>query len=203
MSTRERWSASWQGLAAAPAEPYGQLTGAYAEPHRHYHTAQHLDECFACFDEIGPLAEHPAEVAIALWFHDAIYDPKRQDNEERSAAWARRTMLAAGAAPDAAARVHALVMATRHAAVPRGQDEAVLVDIDLSILGAAPGRFDEYERQVRAEYAWVPEFLFRRKRRQILDELLARASIFSTAPMRGRLEARARANLGRSLERLG
>ena len=93
--------------------------------------------------------------------------------------------------------------AVHRAAVPRGRDEEVLVDIDLSILGAAPGRFDEYERQVRAEYAWVPEFLFRRKRRQILDEFLARASVFSTAPMRERLEAPARANLGRSLERLG
>jgi predicted metal-dependent HD superfamily phosphohydrolase len=203
MSTRERWDASWQGLAEAPAGLYDELIAAHAEPHRHYHTAQHLEECFAHFDELGSLAAHPAEVALALWFHDAIYDPKRQDNEEKSAEWARRTMLAAGAAPEAAARVHALVMATRHAAVPRVRDEAVLVDIDLSILGASPERFDEYERQVRAEYAWVPEFLFRRKRRKVLDEFLARASIFSTAPIRERLEARARANLGRSLERLG
>jgi predicted metal-dependent HD superfamily phosphohydrolase len=203
MSTRKRWNASWPGLAQAPAGLYEALAAAYAEPHRHYHTAQHLDECFAHFDAIGSLAAHPPEVALALWFHDAIYDPKRQDNEEKSADWARRALLAAGGAPEAAARVHALVMATRHAAVPRGRDEEVLVDIDLSILGAAPERFDEYERQVRAEYAWVPEFLFRRKRRQILEELLARASIFSTVPMREHLEARARANLGRSLERLG
>lgn len=203
MSTRERWNASWQGLAQAPAGLYEELAAAYAEPQRHYHTAQHLDECFAHFDAIGPLAAHPAEVALALWFHDAIYDPKRQDNEEKSAEWARRAVLAAGGAPEAAARVHALVMATRHAAVPRGRDEEVLVDIDLSILGAPPGRFDEYERQVRAEYAWVPEFLFRRKRRQILAEFLARASIFATAPLRERIEAQARANLERSIGRLG
>ena len=151
-----------QGVAAVPSALYNELMAAYAEPHRHYHTAQHLEECFAHFDAIGSLAGHPAEVALALWFHDAIYDPKRQDNEEKSAGWARAAVLAAGAAPDAAARIHALVMATRHAAVPRGPDEEVLVDIDLSILGAAPARFDEYERQVRAEYAWVPDFLFRR-----------------------------------------
>jgi len=203
MPTLERWHASWQGVAPPPAAPYYELMAAYAEPHRHYHTAQHLEACFAHFDAVGSLAAHPAEVALALWFHDAIYDTKRQDNEEKSAAWAKRALLAAGAAADAAGRVHALVMATRHAAVPRGRDEAVLVDVDLSILGAAPGRFDEYERQVRAEYAWVPDFIFRRKRRQVLGGFLARAQLFSTAPMRERLEASARANLERSLAQLG
>jgi predicted metal-dependent HD superfamily phosphohydrolase len=176
-----------------------RLVEAYSEPHRRYHTMQHLEECFAWFDEIGGLAEHPDEVRVALWFHDAIYDPKRQDNEERSAAWARREVLELDADREKADRIYALVMATRHAAVPRGRDEEVLVDIDLSILGAAPARFDEYERQVREEYGWVPGFLFRRRRREILRELLARPAIFSTAPMRERLEARARANLEKSL----
>jgi predicted metal-dependent HD superfamily phosphohydrolase len=78
--------------------------------------------------------------------------------------------------------VHALVMATGHDAVPQGRDQEVLVDIDLSILGATPARFDEYEQQVRAEYAWVPEFLFRRKRRAILGQFLARPR--STPPRR-------------------
>jgi predicted metal-dependent HD superfamily phosphohydrolase len=94
-------------------------------------------------------------------------------------------------------------MATRHKAVPRGTDAEILVDIDLSILGAAPDRFDEYERQVREEYAWVPDFLFRRERKAILKEFLARPQIFSSTHFRGRYEQQARSNLERSLERLG
>lgn len=202
MSSLSGWHAAWRDLeAAAPPGLHERLVGAWMEPQRHYHTLQHLEECFAHFDALGALAERPAEVALALWFHDAIYDPKKSDNEEKSAEWARASLQHAGrAAPGQ--RVHALVMATRHAVVPRGRDAEVLIDIDLSILGAAPERFDEYERQVRAEYGWVPDFLFRRTRRQILAELLARETIYSTAPMRERLEGAARANLARSLERL-
>ena len=192
----------WALGAAAPAALYEQLIARYAEPHRHYHTGQHLDECFAYFAEIGGLAAHPAEVELALWFHDAIYEPRRGDNEARSADWARQAALQAGINGEAAQRVYALVMATRHDAVPGGRDEEVLVDIDLSILGAPPARFDEYERQVRAEYGWVPEFLYRRKRREILEAFVARAAIYATAPMQARLEAAARANLARSIERL-
>lgn len=203
MPTRERWEATWHGLGAREPALYEELLAAYSEPHRRYHTAQHLDECFALFDEVRSLAERPAEVAAALWFHDAIYKPRRQDSEKRSAEWARSAALGAGAGTAAAGRVHALVMATRHDAVPHGADEQVLVDVDLSILGAAPARFDEYERQVRDEYAWVPDFVFRRKRKAILRAFLERAAIFATMPMRERLEAQARENLARSIERLG
>jgi predicted metal-dependent HD superfamily phosphohydrolase len=200
MPSPERWLAMWHALGGQPPRQlYDQVVERYSEPHRHYHSARHLDECFSHFREIGQLAAHPAEVELALWFHDAIYEPRRHDNEERSADWARASALAAGVPAPSADRVHALIMVTRHDALPESVDEQVLVDIDLSILGAPPARFDEYEREVRAEYAWVPELLFRAKRKEILQAFLDRAAIYHTAPMRERLEAQARANLARSL----
>jgi len=93
-------------------------------------------------------------------------------------------------------------MATCHNALPDTQDAKVLVDIDLSILGAEAARFDEYENQVRAEFHWVPAFLFRRKRREILQGFLARPSIYSTTHFKNRLEKKARENLARSLGKL-
>jgi predicted metal-dependent HD superfamily phosphohydrolase len=99
--------------------------------------------------------------------------------------------------------VHALVMATRHKAVRRGTDAEILVVIDLSILGAAPERFDQYEQQVREEYARVLDLLFRRERKAILKEFHARPQIFSSTHFRGRYEQQARSNIERSLERLG
>ena len=200
-----RWHEMWKELGAASPDPklYGELIARYSEPHRKYHTLRHLDECFEKLDEVRALAEHPAEIELALWFHDAIYDVKRQDNENKSADWARASALAAGTPAEACNRMHALVMATRHKAVPRGTDAEILVDVDLSILGAAPERFDQYERQVREEYAWVPDFLFRRERKVILKEFLARPQIFSSTHFRGRYEQQARSNLERSLERLG
>ena len=201
MPSRDRWQAAWAELGAKPPPGlFDELMARYGEPHRHYHTAQHLDECFA--QMARHLAEHPAEVELALWFHDAIYAPKRQDNEAKSADWARDSALSAGVTGDCAKRLHALVMSTRHEAVPQARDEQVLVDIDLSILGAPAARFDEYERQVRQEYAWVPGVVFRSKRKTILQQFLARPAIYSTAPFRERLEASARANLARSIDRL-
>jgi predicted metal-dependent HD superfamily phosphohydrolase len=98
--------------------------------------------------------------------------------------------------------VYSLILSTRHQAAASGVDAEILVDIDLSILGAVPVRFDEYERQVREEYSWVPDFLFRRERKAILKEFLARPRIFSTTHFRDRYEQQARSNIERSLERL-
>ncbi len=182
---------------------FDDLVARYAEPHRKYHTLRHLDECLAVFAGYRTLAEHPAEVEVALWFHDAIYDTRSDRNEAESAALAAATVRDAGPSAECAHRIEGLVMATRHDAIPTGSDAKVLVDVDLSILAAAPERFDEYERQVRAEYAWVPDFLFRRERRKILRGFLARPAIFSTLEFRARYEARALANIRRSLEALG
>ena len=184
---RERWK-------LADVSLYEALIKAYREKHRRYHTLQHLEECFARFDEIADLAAHPADVELAIWFHDAIYDPRRSDNERRSADWA--------ASSTGNTNVRSLVLATRHEAVPQGQDEQVLVDVDLWILGAPERRFDEYETQVREEYRWVPGLIYRRKRREILQSLAARPAIYSTARFRERYEAPARANLARALARL-
>ncbi|OAK65456.1 N-methyl-D-aspartate receptor NMDAR2C subunit [Variovorax paradoxus] len=198
---RANWNAAWHALGvAAPDEALcAELQRRYAEPQRHYHTMQHLGECLAWFEREQALAEHPAEVALALWFHDAIYDVHAHDNEARSADWARQALLAAGVNVEAAERVHALVMATRHDAVPEGRDAELLIDIDLSILGAGRERFDEYERQVHAEYGFVPEEVRLPRRRAILQRFLDRKAIYATPRMHAQLEAQARINLQRSI----
>jgi predicted metal-dependent HD superfamily phosphohydrolase len=179
------------------------LLARYAEPQRHYHTLQHLGECLARFERERAAAEHPAEVLLALWFHDVIYDVHAQDNEARSADWARDALRAAGASAEAADRVHSLVMATRHDALPEGRDAELMIDIDLAILGAGAERFDEYERQVGVEYGFVPDEVRRPRRRAILQRFLDRPAIYATPGMHARLEASARSNLMRSIAALG
>jgi predicted metal-dependent HD superfamily phosphohydrolase len=195
------WQRLWGELGAREVNGglMNQLVAAYSEPHRHYHTLQHLRECLAHFDASASLARRPAEVELALWFHDAVYDPQRTDNEERSAAWARASVLAAGCEEAVAQRVHDLVLATRtHEAAGDDPDTRLLLDIDLAILGAAPARFAEYERQVRAEYAHVPEPAFRAGRSRILAGFLARPRLYATQVFHDALEERARSNLQRS-----
>lgn len=203
MLTEHRWRALWQALGAlAPIQEFAALTTRYAETHRHYHTAQHIGECLTHFDTALALCAHPAEVELALWFHDAVYQPRAKDNEAQSAAWAARVMREAGLSNDAQNRVRALIMTTRHDALPDTPDARVLVDIDLSILGADAARFDEYETQVRAEYRWVPDFVFRGKRREVLEGFVARPAIYATAYFKSLLEKKARENLARSLSAL-
>ena len=163
---------------------------------------RHIEECFAKLTEIRNLAEHAAEVELALWFHDAIYEKYSSQNEVKSAELAVKKVLAAGGTENAAARISNLIMATRHAVLPRNKDEQVLIDVDLSILGAEPERFEEYERQIREEYSWVPWPLFRERRRKILKDFLARSTIFNTPVFIQRYEKQARQNIERSMTRL-
>lgn len=195
----------WRGLAAQGecAELSARLLAAYAEPARKYHTLQHLRECLALLEEHYAFANDPAEVEFALWFHDAVYNPHANDNEQRSADWARDVMLNAQVDTRHVDRVAGHILATRHDAPAQDGDGALLVDIDLAILGAPRARFDEYEAQVRTEYGWVPDFIFRRKRREMLMAFAERPYIYRTPELRLRFEAQARANLRQSLQQLG
>ncbi|MGP0171641.1 HD domain-containing protein [Pseudomonas sp. NCHU5208] len=190
------WANAWSDLGVQPPPGlFEQLVRAYEEPQRHYHSLQHLRECLAHFEQARHLAQQPGEVAIALWFHDAIYDVRGKDNERRSANWAIETLAAAQADQATLARVERLIMATRHDATPSAADEQLLVDIDLAILGATPERFAEYDAQVRAEYAWVPGWVYRMKRRSVLKAFLARPRLYCTQHFRQLYEAQARINL--------
>jgi len=199
------WHRAWADLRLADpgAAVRDALLQRWAEPHRRYHTLQHLGECLALLGEHRAQAVHAGEVALALWFHDAIYDTHRHDNEAESAAWAGRVLDATGAAPEVSARVRSLILATRHSVPAATSDERLLVDIDLAVLGADPARFDEYDRQIRDEYACVPEDVFRDKRGEVLRGFLSRPEIFATPSLARRFERVARANLARALARLG
>lgn len=201
--TQERWTTTWQNVTATPrASLFDELAEGYKSEQRHYHTVQHLEECLKVFDETVELAQVPAEVELALWFHDAIYDTRARDNEEQSRAWAERELVAGGASEEVARRVGEMILATVHDAMPLAKDAQLLVDIDLSILGAPEARFDEYEEQVQREYGWVPEELFRAERAKLLKALLERPLLYNLEAFVERLELRARANLKRSLSRL-
>lgn len=194
------WLSAWQDLALpAPAGLFDALITAWSEPWRHYHALQHLGECLDHLARERAHAQRPGEIALALFFHDAVYELQANDNEARSADWADRALADAQVPADAIARVHALVMATCHNAVPIEPDAQLLVDIDLSILGAPSARFAEYEAQIRREYAHVPPEVFEPRRHRILGTFLARQPIYQTPGVHARCEAQARINLAGAL----
>lgn len=196
------WADLWLRLGASgdPRPGHAAVVRAYAEPHRHYHTGEHIARTLGLFDGVRERLRRPAEAELAVWLHDVVYDPQAADNEERSADLAE-AMLVAGGAAAAVPAVRALIIATRHAEPSEEHDARYVVDADLSILGAPPAEFDRYEGQVRREYAHVPEAEWRERRPRVLRAFLDRARIYAT-PEFAHWETPARTNLARSLLRL-
>lgn len=188
--------------AAEPADTlYTELAAAWAAPGRVYHTTEHLVDCLARLDEAPPGRAHDV-VEAALWFHDAIYDPRAADNEARSAAWAHDALRALGIPAAVADEIARLVLVTRHDLPPSDAAGALVADVDLSVLGRPPQEYDAFERRIREEYAWVPEPVFRAERARLLATFLARRPLFHTPAFVERFERQARDNLARTVARL-
>ena len=201
--TREHLAATLAELGAtASPDLYAELAAAYAAPDRFYHTANHLEQCLAQFDKVRDLAAQPAQIEIALWFHDAIYDTHRADNEERSAVWAREFLERDHGARDHIDAVFGLIMATRHDAPAGDPDQRLLIDIDLGILGQSRAAFDAYDLAIRREYAWVPCPQYVEARIRVLGGFLNRPSIYSTSLFVTRFETQARQNIAAAIGKL-
>ena len=194
--------AGWCAANSRADELGRTLNAVYKEPHRRYHSVAHIEHCLSELARVKRNAVHPDEVKWALLFHDAIYDPRRDDNEARSAEWACQLMAELGRPEEATERVRRMILATSHAAEAQTPDQALLLDIDLAILGADEAVFDAYDRAVREEYAHLSEEAYRKGRAEILRSFLRREPLFHTAPFRERYETRARANIDRALARL-
>lgn len=174
---------------------------AWNEPHRHYHAMQHLAECLRWLDDpkVRAAVERPFEVELAVYLHDLVYDTTRSDNEEVSADRAVALLSAIDGADHAAIdRVRQMVLATKTHATEE-PDTRVMLDVDLSILGAEEARFAEYEAQIREEFQWVPDEAYRAGRRRALEGFADRPRIFHSAALFEALESRARENLRRAL----
>src|SRR5262245_59213359 len=184
-----------------------ELVRAYSAPDRHYHNLAHIEAMLALIRAHEDALSDPTSVETAIWFHDAVYDTRRHDNEEESAELAAER-LAGVLSPDRTDRITRMILATAGHVVPEGFDEAarrdcaLFLDMDLAILGSAPDAFAAYEAAVRREYGWVPEALWIEGRRKVLQAFLARAAIYASPPFRESHEVAARENLTRSLERL-
>jgi predicted metal-dependent HD superfamily phosphohydrolase len=193
--TRERWGALCMRMGCdAALDKFDQLTTAYAEPLRAYHTAQHIDECLTLLDTVAHALQSPDDVELAIWLHDVVYDPQAKDNEVRSTQLAVQWF--AQMAADRQDSLRRRILATqRHMPCPEDSDGQALLDIDLAILAAPPDRFAEYATQVRKEYNFVPWPLYWYKRRQFMRQMAERAQLYFHPLLAPRLEPTARRNL--------
>ena len=197
----DRWSRACLEVGVAPDErDYRRVRRAWGGMSRHYHTLSHLDACLRELDETRQLAVRPGEVELALWFHDAVYRSWRRDNEQKSAELGARTLQAASI--ESVERIRQMVLATRHREEGFAGDTALVVDIDLSILGQPPEVYAQFERAIRREYWWVTRARYVNGRGAVLKKFLERAAIYQHDFFYDKYESRARANITAALAQL-
>ena len=193
-----------EGQRVAAARWWRRLAERHSEQGRWYHTLDHLRAMFALLDEHIASLRAPRLVALAIFFHDAVYDATRADNEAASAALFRDfaaelgLLDGEGVVEPVAAWIERT--ASHMAGGPAEGDLAWFLDFDLAVLGAPPQRYARYAEAVRLEYHHVAWPAFKSGRAAVLQKFLASDSLFFTPPMRERLEASARANIDAELQ---
>jgi predicted metal-dependent HD superfamily phosphohydrolase len=206
------------GRAAGLLERWGRLAGTgpdaaragrallarWEEPHRAYHTVDHLGAVLGHLDLLAADGEAVGDtVELAAWWHDAVYDVRRLDNEPRSARLAAMTLGSLGLAATTVTEVARLVLLTAGHRVEHDDEAgAALCDADLGVLGSAPSAYWAYAAAVRREYGHLGDAAFCRGRRAVVADLLGRPVLFATAGGRRRWEATARDNLSAELAHL-
>lgn len=191
-----RWNALLTSLEIDPGEHFSMLDDLltrHTEPQRFYHNLVHLDTL------LGLLPTEP-HLEFAVWFHDAVYDPTRADNEAQSALLAEQSLLRLGVEPQLIEAVVAIILATQNHQT-HDPDTTLFLDADLSILGADHKIYQAYAKAIRQEYAWVPKTLFLERRAAVLQKFLARARIYQTKAF-AELEQPARENLRLELQQI-
>ncbi len=184
-----------------PGEIFDALHAEYTGQGRHYHSDTHVAECLRHLERLRHLALQPEEIEVAIWFHDAIYDTRKNDNEEQSAAWAVRYLDDAGVNPDVVSRVENMILCTK-THVADTEDAELMLDIDLGILGTTQEIFESYDEAIRREYHWVPEADYRKGRTAVLASFLERDTIYKTEVFLDEYEKQARENLQRKISTL-
>lgn len=189
--------------AEVETQLFHALAGYYAEPGRFYHNLHHIAEMLRLLGSLGVGAESHEAVCFAAWFHDAVYDTRRNDNEEKSAELAADWLAQLSAPAEIVNSVRQLILATkRHEAANLSPDAALFLDSDLAILGAPEEIYLQYRAAIRKEYAWVEDAVYRRERRRILENFIARERLYFTDELRDRFEAQARRNLRDEIQAL-
>ncbi len=179
----------------------------YGEPQRAYHTLNHIEQLLVQFESIKHHLSEPHIIALALYYHDVIYDPTCSDNELKSAEFATDT-LSSYLSTKQCQHIHALIMMTANHQIDtlvdsdKYNDAAYLLDMDLSILGAPWSAYEQYAKAIRQEYTHVADDSYRDGRTAVLQGLLAHPKLYLTDHYYNQLETQARDNIKRELTSL-
>jgi len=182
---------------------FNSLVEHYSSGDRAYHNLSHIQSLLSLSASLIDKIQNRDALYFAVWFHDVIYDPKRSDNEEKSAEFAAEALASLGVPEQTIAIVQEMILATKHHRVANlSWDLMAFLDLDTSILGAPQEIYKDYSRAIRKEYSWVPDVLYREGRMKILNDFLGRERIYHTEEIRTKYETPARRNISEEIRTL-
>lgn len=208
LSQIEIANSKWQSLllpfeveSTVSQKVFLDLTSAYANPERFYHNLAHILQVIEKIEIMRSHSQNLPALQFAAWFHDIIYDSKAKDNEEKSADYAASALASLGITATTIDIVKNLILSTKtHQVADKDIDTKILIDADLSILGASADEYRIYARHIRQEYAWLSDAEYRQGRKQVLQHFLQRQRIYHTPQMFAELELKARQNIREEIE---
>jgi len=174
----------------------------YQQKHRAYHNLDHVVDCLHQLDRYKDEIDDIKIIELAIWYHDIIYNPYKKDNEQKSAEASSEFLLRQNANSQLIQKVYDLILSTIHIKPPKNKSEAIIMDIDITILGSSEERYGEYCAKIRKEYKWVPNIIYRKKRKEIMTRFLDRKQLYFTDYFYSSLEKRARFNISQEIQRL-
>jgi len=191
---------AWGATREQCVAMYQSLVDAYCSKYRHYHDLTHIEYMFDLASEVEDLIDNNRAFYFAVWFHDAIQKLGR-DSEALSSELAAKQLSRLQAPKELVNQVQKLILATKHSKSRSVKgDAALLVDIDLAILGSQPEQYSKYANNCRKEYK-IPEAIYRLARQSVLKQFLSQTHIFHTEVFRKQFEQQAWNNIGQELER--
>ena len=204
---QQSWDALTEGLPAERQVHLQELLALYRQPHRHYHNLKHVERLLRLEQEHHQLLQAPKTVRLAIWYHDAVYNTFKGDNEVKSADLALRRLAELKVNPAVIDYCCQLIKATKTHELPDDMandfDAQFFMDIDLAVLGAEAAEYDAYTKNIRKEYRFYPGFMYRQGRKKALKQLLAVRPLYKTELFFDLYERQARSNMQRELGQLG
>jgi len=177
----------------------------YTNDNRRYHNLTHLLNCFIYGNHYLDF-----ETALALFFHDYIYEMGAKDNEERSAKVWEEFAKKCNVDKDTTKTVTDMILATKHDGRAEHVEQQELCDLDLITLGVPWNEFRAYSIDIEMEYfagaspTSLPTNEDRKKfyegRIKWIDSMLAKEHIYYDGDFREKYEAQARENLKKEKE---
>jgi predicted metal-dependent HD superfamily phosphohydrolase len=179
-----------------------EIETAYSDPARYYHNLTHLDHIALQLGEVKDKLNNWLVIVLSVAYHDIVYNTIKQDNEEKSADLAFARLGTAGLPRQQAEQCRHYIVATKSHELSSDTDCNYFTDADLAILGADDHSYKQYSRQIRKEYKYYPDFLYRVGRRKVLTHFLNKDKIFKTSYFQNKYEEKARANILNELQLL-